>query len=122
MTGDGSGDLPQKELTAKVIEIAQGDMDHRAPGCLQPLELRISVETAWLIARVQVEVDEKTVIPVKLWINQLLPHDGQDAFAGFTGALGNQLLCPIGKAIQGGRIDKGELITAEGCKRTKRSA
>ncbi len=61
----------------------------------------------------QAQVDEDAVVAVDLGRAQRLTDNWQDAAALFAGALGDELLDPVGKIGDGGRGNKSDFVAPD---------
>ena len=101
---DGGGELPAEELRAHIVGIAQRQAHDRLP---RRFEAGDGGVLGGIEAFVRAQVDEDAVLAVDGGIAQRFALDGQDAFAFFAGALGDQLLQPVAKGGDGWRDGDG---------------
>ena len=109
VAGDGYGKLPAEELGP---EASLEGRTRRTTGWPAASSFSMAVLLVHVSVVFEGEIDEEAVFTIGRRTAHGLARDGHKAFALFAGAFGNQLLYPEAEAVEIGRGEDGDFVTA----------
>src|ERR1019366_7415040 len=94
--GNGSGNLPGKDLAEELVEVGDFDGDDGVAGCLERGDGGVlrGVGGAGVL-----DVGEDAIVAIGRGIGDGFAVDGGDAFAELAGGLGDELLKPCAEVV-----------------------